>query len=148
MKASQNAIQIIKDSESLKLKAYICPAGKLTIGYGHTKKVTPGMIISSLQAEQLLAEDITSAEVDLNKLLKKSLKQNQYDALISFIFNIGAQKLATSSLLKMVNTNPNNALIPAEFRKWVYATNPKTGVKEQLPGLVIRREKESKLYSL
>ncbi|MPM65656.1 Lysozyme RrrD [bioreactor metagenome] len=148
MKASQKAIQIIKDSESLKLKAYICPAGKLTIGYGHTKNVTPAMMISPLQAEQLLAEDVSSAEADLNKLLKKSLKQNQYDALVDFVFNLGAQKLATSTLLKMVNTNPHNALIPAEFLKWVYATNPKTGLKEKLPGLVTRREKEAKLYSL
>lgn len=148
MKASQKAIQIIKDSESLKLKAYICPAGKLTIGYGHTKNVTPGMVISSLQAEQLLAEDVTSAEADLNKLLKKQLTQNQYDALLDFVFNLGAQKLATSTLLKLVNADPNNALIPAEFLKWVYATNPKTGLKEKLPGLVTRREKEAKLYSL
>lgn len=148
MKASQKAIQIIKESESLKLKAYVCPAGKLTIGYGHTKKVTPGMVISAMQAEQLLAEDVTSAEADLNKLLKKQLTQNQFDALVDFVFNLGAQKLATSTLLKMVNTNPNNALIPAEFLKWVYATNPKTGLKEKLPGLVTRREKEAKLYSL
>lgn len=148
MKASQKAIQIIKESESLKLKAYICPAGKLTIGYGHTKKVTPGMVISSLQAEQLLSEDVTSAEADLNKLLKKQLTQNQYDALVDFVFNLGAQKLATSTLLKLVNADPNNAVIPAEFLKWVYATNPKTGLKEKLPGLVTRREKEAKLYSL
>ncbi len=148
MKASQKAIQIIKDSESLKLKAYICPAGKLTIGYGHTKNVTPGMVISALQAEQLLAEDVTSAEADLNKLLKKQLTQNQFDALVDFVFNLGAEKLATSTLLKLVNADPNNAVIPAEFLKWVYATNPKTGLKEKLPGLVTRREKEAKLYSL
>jgi lysozyme len=80
--------------------------------------------------------------------LKKQLTQNQYDALVDFVFNLGAQKLATSTLLKLVNADPSNALIPAEFRKWVYATNPKTGARERLPGLIIRREKEAKLYSL
>lgn len=139
------AIDLIKEFEKLRLEAYLCPAGVWTIGWGHTKGVRQGMRITEEEAEQLLTGDMQDA-IDEVKRLGVELTDNQYNALVSFVFNIGTTKYRNSTLRKMVLANPENPKIADEMKKWKYATNPKTKKKEVLPGLVRRREKEAELY--
>jgi len=122
------------------LVAYRCPAGELTIGWGHTKNVFPGQKIGVRDAEVLFAYDLNIAEGDVNRLLKVAVNQNQFDALVSFVFNIGGPKFAKSTLLKLINKNPNDPLIQKQFTRWVY------GGGKALPGLMKRREGEVKMY--
>lgn len=97
MRISQNGLDLIKHFEGCYLKAYYCPAGVLTIGYGHTKNVTVGQTITQAQAEQLLRDDMTVYEgyVDNCKQLTFKPNQAQFDALVSFTFNCGAGSLKT-----------------------------------------------------
>ena len=139
MKASQNAYDIIKKYEGLRLEAYRCPAGVLTIGYGHTKGVTEGMKISSEQADIYLVTDITGAERYLDSLAL-SLNQNQFDALVSLIFNIGSGNFSRSTLLCKLKVNPLDPTIGDEFMRWVYAGG------RILRGLQKRRADEVRLY--
>ena len=139
MKASQNAYDIIKKYEGLRLEAYRCPAGVLTIGYGHTKGVTEGMKISSEQADIYLVTDITGAEKYLDSLAL-SLNQNQFDALVSLIFNIGSGNFSRSTLLCKLKVNPLDPTIGDEFMRWVYAGG------HILRGLQKRRADEVRLY--
>ena len=139
MKASQNAYDIIKKYEGLRLEAYRCPAGVLTIGYGHTKGVTEGMKISSEQADIYLVTDITGAEKYLDSLAL-SLNQNQFDALVSLIFNIGSGNFSRSTLLCKLKVNPLDPTIGDEFMRWVYAGG------RILRGLQKRRADEVRLY--
>ena len=139
MKASQNAYDIIKKYEGLRLEAYRCPAGVLTIGYGHTKGVTEGMKISSKQADIYLVTDITGAERYLDSLAL-SLNQNQFDALVSLIFNIGGGNFSRSTLLCKLKVNPLDPTIGDEFMRWVYAGG------RILRGLQKRRADEVRLY--
>ena len=139
MKASQNAYDIIKKYEGLRLEAYRCPAGVLTIGYGHTGGVTEGMKISSEQADIYLVTDITGAERYLDSLAL-SLNQNQFDALVSLIFNIGSGNFSRSTLLCKLKVNPLDPTIGDEFMRWVYAGG------RILRGLQKRRADEVRLY--
>lgn len=139
------ARELIKEIERLRLQAYLCPAGVWTIGWGHTKCVKKGMQITEEQAEELLREDMQDA-IDVVEMLSVDLTENQYNALVSFVFNIGATAYRSSTLRKMVLADPNNPKIADEMKKWKYATNPKTKKKEVLPGLVRRREREAELY--
>ena len=139
MKASQNAYDIIKKYEGLRLEAYRCPAGVLTIGYGHTRGVTEGMKISSEQADIYLVTDITGAERYLDSLAL-SLNQNQFDALVSLIFNIGSGNFSRSTLLCKLKVNPLDPTIGDEFMRWVYAGG------RILRGLQKRRADEVRLY--
>lgn len=148
-KISVKGKNLIKSFEALKLKAYLCPAGVLTIGWGHTgADVKPGMVITLAEAERLLDADLKLFEEGVNKLVKAYISQNQFDALVSFAFNIGldidadsiAEGLGDSTLLKLVNANPGDVRIKAEFKKW----NKAKGVV--LPGLTRRREAELNLY--
>ena len=141
MKISKNGLELIKKHEGLKLKAYRCPAGVLTIGYGHTgPDVKDGLEINKAKADCLLDSDVRFAVKKVNELVKKTISQNQFDSLVSFTFNLGPGRLASSTLLKKVNQNPNDKSISLEFAKWVNASGKK------LEGLVIRRKDESELY--
>lgn len=142
---NENAIEIIKEFEKLYLEAYLCPAGVWTIGWGHTKGVKQGMVITEEQAEELLEEDMQEA-IRVVERLNVDLSDNQYNALVSFVFNIGGSAFATSTIRRKILANPENPKIAEEIKKWKYATNPKTKKKEVLPGLVRRREKEAELY--
>lgn len=95
MKASQSAIKLIKRFESLRLEAYLCPAGVRTIGWGHTAGVQPGQRISVDQAEALLQGDIDQVEKDLERVITVPLTQGEHDALVSLCFNLrgGARRL-------------------------------------------------------
>lgn len=139
MKTSEKGIGLIKSHEQLRLKAYLCPAGVWTIGYGHTRNVKKGDVITEEQAEQFLREDLMAAEAIVNKTCR-FLNQNQFDALVSFAFNVGSGNFAKSTLLKKVQNDSRDIAISAEFAKWVFAK----GVK--LNGLVNRRKQESSLY--
>lgn len=142
MKTSQNGITLIKSFEGLCLTAYRCQAGRLTIGYGHTSNVHEGMAVTEQQAEKLLMQDIYFAELAVDMLGK--LTQNQYDALVSFVFNIGNRAFSNSRLRRYVIENPNDPVIRHEFLRWVYVTVK--GKKQVSKGLQNRRQAESNLY--
>lgn len=139
MKTSELAKNKIKSFEGLSLSAYKCAGGVLTIGYGHTKGVKYGQKISLKEAESLFLQDISIAEIGINKLNLK-LNQGQFDALVSFVFNLGLLKLKNSTLLKYVRFCPESDLVGNEFEKWVYAGGRK------LDGLVNRRAWEKERY--
>lgn len=145
MKTSQRGIDLIKSFETLVLKSYLCPAGKLTIGYGHTKDVVASTRITEQQAEEFLREDLQYFEQGLSKLVKRKLTQNQFDALVSFVFNIGLGRkdyngFYESTLRKKININPNDPTIAMEFSKWIHAGG------KPLEGLRRRRKAEAELY--
>lgn len=140
MRTSQTGIDLIKRFEGFSPVAYLCPAGVWTIGYGHTAGVHEGDSIDGDTAEDYLREDLTSAEGAVEKYVKVPLKQWQFDALVSFTFNLGAGNLYSSTLLKKVNRNPDDPSIRQEFEKWVYADG------RVLQGLVDRRKAEADMY--
>jgi lysozyme len=132
-------LDIVKRSEGLRLKAYICPAGVLTVGFGSTgPHVKPGMTITAEEAEKLLRDDLRRFEDGVAKLAKVAT-DNQFSALVSFAFNVGLEALKTSTLLRKHNEG-DHAGAKAEFAKWV------RGGGKVLPGLVTRRADEAELY--
>ena len=140
MKASEKAYSLIRQFEGLRLKAYRCPAGVWTVGYGHTFGVVfGGMTITKERAEEFLRQDIAIAENIVNAECQ-NLRQCQFDALVSFVFNIGGGNFRKSTLLKKIKVNPDDNSIMDEFLRWVYAK----GVV--LPGLQKRRLAEMRLY--
>ena len=139
MNTSPKGIALIKEFEGLRLKAYKCPGGVWTIGYGHTVGVKPGMVISEAQAEEYLKVDLIAFERYLNGL-GLALNQNQFDALVSFIYNVGTGNFSSSTLLRRVRANPQDNSIMDEFLRWVYSKG------RVLPGLQRRRLAEMKLY--
>lgn len=149
-KTSSNGTELIKRHEGCVLTAYLCPSSKLTIGYGHTgNDVFEGMVINQTRAEALLSMDLIKSEGVIHRLVTQELTQNQFDALVSIIFNIGPTNFSTSTLLKRINENPNNQDIEYQFNRWIYGTKYNSdGTKEKikLAGLVSRRADEAKLY--
>lgn len=140
MEISAQGLDLIKESEGCHLSAYSCPGGVLTIGYGHTgSDVRHGMTITQTQAEELLRRDAKIASTCLNGL-GLMLRQCQFDALCSFVFNVGCGAFIRSTLLKKIRVNPNDESIRSEFERWT-----RSGGKT-LPGLVARRALEANLY--
>lgn len=139
MKTSDKGIKLITAHEGLRLEAYKCPAGVYTIGYGHTRTARPGMVITRHRAEELLKDDLVTAENAVNNQNLK-LNQNQFDALVSFVFNVGSGNFRTSTLLRKVKANVDDPSIADEFMRWNKANG------RVLFGLVRRREEESNLY--
>ena len=139
MNTSPKGIALIKEFEGLRLKAYQCPGGVWTIGYGHTAGVKSGMVITEAQAEEYLKADLIAFERYLNGL-GLALNQNQFDALVSFIYNVGTGNFSSSTLLRKVRANPQDNSIMDEFLRWVYSKG------RVLPGLQRRRLDEMKLY--
>lgn len=143
---SDKAINLIKKFEGLSLKAYHCPSGIATIGYGNTrwpdgKRVEMGQVVSLQQAEAMLKGEVLKIA---NRMPAVIVNQNQFDALVSFAFNVGMGNLLSSTLLKLVKANPWNDDIRDEFMKWTKITV--NGQKKQLAGLVRRRKAEADLY--
>lgn len=138
MKPSVECYVMIARFEGCKLKAYKCPGGVWTIGYGHTKGVHEGDKISQRQADDYFNEDIEAVQKIVDKYLP--LTQGQYDALVSFLFNIKESDFNKSTLKKKMLANKNDKTIGDEFRRWVYANGKK------LDGLVKRREWEARRY--
>ena len=144
MRMSAAGLAVVKEFEGLRLKAYKCPAAVWTVGYGHTSAagnpiVTPELVITNAEAEQILERDMVQYEDGVRKFVKVELTQNQFDALVDFAYNAGVGALQKSTLLKKVNAGKFDE-VPAEFMKWT-----KGGGKE-LPGLVRRRRAEVKLW--
>jgi lysozyme len=146
MKLDENGYLLIAGFEGLSLVPYLCSAKVPTIGYGNTfypsgKKVTmQDKPITKAVALWMLKETANVFATQVNLLLKKPLTQNQFNALVSFAFNLGSQALGKSTLLKKVNANPNDPTIRNEFLKWNKAGG------RILDGLTKRRTKEANLY--
>lgn len=149
MQASAEFLEVLKKREELRLTAYQDQAGIWTIGYGATyyesgAKVKQGDTITVARAAQLLNYHVGKAASDVNSVIKVELNQGQFDALVSFAYNVGPA-FKSSTLKTLVNTNPDDLdRISAEFRKWIYVT--KNGVKVKSNGLVARREEEIEMY--
>jgi len=140
MKISEAGIALIKHYEGLQLRPYICPAGKATIGYGHTgPDVVFGITITEADADKLLREDLHFSERGVETYAHVPLTQGQFDALVSFAFNLGIGAMRDSTLLKKVNARDFEGAA-AEFGKWVH------GGGRVLPGLIKRRAAEVALF--
>ena len=139
--SSEGLNALLKKFEGCKLKAYRCPAGILTIGYGHTSAagmpaVIDGMTITQKQCDDILRMDLIQYETDVINMVKQPLTQNQFDVLVDFCYNAGAGNLKSSTMLKKINSG-NLDMVPAELMKWT------KGGGKVLPGLVRRRQAES-----
>ena len=145
-KTGTAGVEIIKSMEGFRSAPYKCPAGIPTIGYGATfypdgKKVTMAdKAITEQEGTTLLQSMLVSFEKYVDSYCRDDINQNQFDALVSFAYNLGPSNLKSSTLLKKVNLNPEDETIHLEFMKWV-----KAGGKT-LKGLVRRREAEADLY--
>lgn len=146
IKIGDAGINLIKTFEGFRSAPYKCPAGIPTIGYGATfytngKKVTMSdKSITEVEAVSLLKSMLISFEKYVDSYCVDIINQNQFDALVSFCYNLGPSNLKSSTLIKKVNANPNDPTIRAEFMKWTKAGG------RTLAGLVRRREAESNLY--
>lgn len=145
MHVSQNCINLIKKYEGCKLKAYLCPAGIPTIGFGNTfykdgTKVKIGDTITQEQADELLLTILTDFIEAVNHLVKAPINQSQMDSLTSFVYNVGTGNFQKSSLLKKINVNPSDPSIADSFMLWNKAKG------KVLAGLTARRQAESSLY--
>lgn len=140
MKISNRGLDLIKAHEGCSLKAYVCPAGKLTIGYGHTGNVKTTDVITQEQANKFIADDCEWAEAVINGLVRVPLNQNQFDALCSFVFNVGPTLFRVSTLLRLINEYRFDQAA-LEFPRWKYAAG------KELEGLKMRREAEQQLFS-
>jgi lysozyme len=148
MKISNNGLALIKQFEGVKLDAYPDPAtgaAPWTIGYGHTgPEVRPGLRWTQAQADQALLADVARFERDVTQLVTVVISQNQFDALVSFAYNVGsdidadniAEGLGDSTLLHKLNAGDVEGAA-AEFPKWN---------KQKLPGLTRRRAAERDLF--
>ena len=141
MKLSENGTKLIKKYEGCRLKAYKCPRGVWTIGYGHTNNVRPDDVITQDEAEELFKQDVKVFENAVNKLVKVKLNQNQFDALVSFTFNLGYgdRGLGCSTLLRLLN-NSDYIGASKQFSRWVYSGD------RVLEGLIKRRNEEKELF--
>ena len=139
LKTSQEGIALIKKFEGCELTAYQCSAGVWTIGYGHTKGVEKGMTISKESAEEMLVEELHEYEGYINNHVTCPLSQNQFDALVSWVYNLGSSNLLASTLLKVLNKGDYDG-VPAQIKRW-----NKAGGKV-LEGLIRRREAEALLF--
>ena len=138
LETSESMIAVIKKFEGLRLKAYKCPAGVYTIGYGHTENVNADSEISELMADQILRKDLKKFEQAINDL-DVPLLQCEFDSLVSFVFNVGIGNFNKSTLKKLLSQK-KFFYAAKEFDKWVFAGGKK------LPGLQNRRNKERKIF--
>ncbi len=139
MKTSLEGIDLIKHFEGCELEAYKCPAGVWTIGYGHIKGVQQGDVITEQQADDMLVEELEEYENYIHNLVNCPLNQNQFDALVSWVYNLGSSNLQASTLLKVLNAG-DYAGVPAQMLRW-----NKAGGKV-LEGLTRRRQAEADLF--
>jgi lysozyme len=145
-KIGTKGLDLIKSFEGLKLKPYLCPAKVPTVGYGSTfyengKKVKiTDPSITEQRASELLLDSLKGFERYVDSYCRDDINQNQFDALVSFCYNLGPANLKSSTLLKKANVNPNDPTIAQEFLRWNKAGG------RALKGLTKRRQAESNLY--
>lgn len=139
MKTSPAGRALIRKFEGCVLRAYLCPAGVWTIGVGHTRGVKQGDQCSQQQADLWLTQDLQDAEAAVSSVVRKPLTQSQFDALVSFTFNLGAKALSESTLLILLNTGRYDQAAD-QFSRWVNAGG------KRLQGLVDRRAAEADMF--
>lgn len=139
LRTNKKGIQLIKEFEGFREKAYICPAGKWTIGYGFTSDVKEGDMITEKEAEERLVKELTQVENEIKKVVKVPLNGNQFSALVSFVYNLGIRNFKNSTLLAYLNKNRFEE-VAKQLLRW-----NKAGGKE-LPGLARRRKAERDLF--
>jgi lysozyme len=139
MNISQEGISLIKKFEGCELEAYKCAAGVWTIGYGHTKDVKEGDSILKEDAESMLVHELQKYCNDVDIAVKVDLKQNEFDALVSWTYNLGLTNLNSSTMLKVLNEGKHDE-VPAQMKRW----NKASGQVKQ--GLVRRREAEALMF--
>lgn len=144
MQISKSGIELIKRFEGLRLKAYQDSVGVWTIGYGWTqpvdgKKVGPGMLVDQATADRLLKCGVVQYEQGVNQLVKVKITQGQFDALVSFAYNLGLRSLSTSTLLQKLNDGDKQGAAD-QFGRWVNAGG------KRLDGLVVRRAAEREMF--
>lgn len=132
-------ISIIKFFETCRLQAYLCPAGKPTIGWGRTKDVQLGQTITQEQADKFLEEDYKTFETAVKTLVTVPLTEDKLGALTSFVYNIGVNAFKASTMLRKLNAGDYDGAYN-EFDRWVY------GNGKRLEGLVRRRKVERTLF--
>jgi len=137
---SPQGLSLTKQFEGLRLTAYQDVAGIWTIGYGHVGNVHPGQTITDEQADSLLLADMADAISAVNRLVKVSLTQGQFDALCDFTFNVGIGNFTNSTLLRLLNAG-DNAGASQQFGQWVYAGGQK------VEGLMRRRAVEQAMFN-
>lgn len=142
MKVSPSGVDFIKQFEGLELVSYQCQAGVWTIGYGTTgPEIGPRMRITKEEADRLFEEDLQVFQQGVNNYLKVKINQNEFDALVSFAYNVGLGAFGSSTLLRLLNDNCSKQIVASEFLRWVKVQDGKIS-----EGLKIRREKEKQLF--
>jgi len=139
MNISKEGIDLIKKFEGCELTAYRCSANVLTIAYGRIKEVKEGDTCTKEQAEEWLHEELIEYESYINDMVEVSLLQNQFDALVSWVYNLGPSNLKSSTLLKVLNSGEYKS-VPEQIKRW-----NKAGGKV-LEGLTRRRQAEALLF--
>ena len=139
MRTSQRGLSLIKSFEGLRLQAYQDSVGVWTIGYGTTRGVKSGMKISKEQADRMLLNDVQRFEPEVRRLVTAPLNQNQWDALMSFTYNLGCGVFRKSAMLRLFNTGYAGAAAE-QFARWIL------GGGKVLAGLVSRRAAERALF--
>ena len=139
MNISNTGIDLIKHFEGCETEAYLCPAGVPTIGYGHIKGVQMGDVITEAQAHEMLVEELDEYESYINDLVTVSLNQNQFDAMVSWVYNLGGGNLRASTLLKVLNSGDYSG-VPGQIMRWNKAGG------RVLEGLTRRRQAEADLF--
>lgn len=138
-KPSDTLVSKVREFEGFRAKAYYCPAGYLTIGFGHRTTMKAKQVITMAEGMALLREDLAKAGEGVNAL-GVCKTQGQYDALTDFVFNLGIGNLKRSTLLKLIEHSAPVNLIQKEFKKWVYAGG------KVMQGLVTRRNWEAERF--
>ena len=140
MRTSEAGIDLIKSFEGCRTVAYQDVVGVWTIGYGHTIDVKEGMSITQHQCDVMLEVDIETYENYVNKYVIVSLTQNQFDALVSWVYNLGPTNLRNSTMLKVLNAGKYSE-VPYQMKRWNQAGG------KVLKGLVVRRKAEAELFN-
>jgi lysozyme len=132
--------ELIKEFEGYRNTAYKDAVGVWTIGWGHTRTARQGMVVRREQAQTLFGEDIAVYERGVREAVKVPLNQNEFDALVSFAYNVGVSAMRGSTLVRLLNARIDRSLVAQQFSRWSYAGG------KLLDGLLRRRERERDLF--
>lgn len=133
-------LALVKRFEGLRLEAYLCPAKVWTIGYGHTAGVAPGAVCTEVEAGELLRLDLRAAEEAVEQLVRVRLTENQFSALVAFVFNVGRGNFSTSTLRRNLNAGAHEN-VPVQLLRWTKVNG------RESRGLLNRRRAEAGLWS-